>query len=257
MSINNNSATEIVLLGSGNVATHIGKALIKKGFVVKQVYSKTLVNAKLLADELQCTATNQPKKISKAPVYLICLKDDVVHEVLNKINFNKALLISTSGVLPLNIFKAYSSNVAVMYPLQTFSKHKKVKLKEVPFLIEATNKTCLNKVNTIAEQLSKHVQPINSKQRNYLHLAAVFACNFSNHLYFIAEQICKEHHLDFNLLKPLIVQTAKKINDLSPSKAQTGPAQRNDFSTIENHLELLKVNADLQSLYKVFTNRII
>lgn len=249
----------IVLIGSGNLATHLGKALIKKGFNILQVFSKTLANTQKLGNELNVPFSNNLTKLNlQADLYFLCVKDDAIHQILNKVNLNNKFIVHTSGSTPMALLKPYSKNTGVFYPLQTFNKEQKTKFKEVPLLIEANNAANRNKLLEIANKLSENVQLVNSAQRQQLHLAAVFACNFSNHLYTIAEKICTDHQIDFNLLKPLIKQTAKRIQeDISPSAVQTGPAIRKDYKIIEMQELLLKDQPFLLELYKIFTAEIM
>jgi predicted short-subunit dehydrogenase-like oxidoreductase (DUF2520 family) len=245
-----------VVLGSGNVATHLAKVLNKNNYKIKQVYSKTLLNAEYLAKQINCKATNDVSKIKEADCYLICLKDDSIFEVLNKINVSNKLLIATSGTLPLNVYLNYSRKVAILYPLQTLSKKRSVTFKKVPLLIEASGKQELKQINKIAHNISSYVVEASSEQRLKYHLAAVFANNFTNYLYQIAETICIDNKLDFELLKPLIIETAHKILNMSPVIAQTGPAKRSDLVIMQKHLSLLKKYPSYQFIYKWFSEQI-
>jgi predicted short-subunit dehydrogenase-like oxidoreductase (DUF2520 family) len=248
----------IVIIGSGNLATHLGRVLIKRGYNLVQVFSKTMANAKALGTELNVPFSNSVAKLNKAAdIYFLCVKDDVIHQFLNKIDLTNRLIVHTSGSTPLNILRPYSKNIGVFYPLQTFKKEQKAKFKEVPLLIEANTIANKNKLLSIARNLSNNVYELNSKQRQHLHLAAVFACNFTNHLYTIAESICVQNKIDFNLLKPLIKLTAKRIEDVSPAVLQTGPASRKDYKTIELQELLLKDDPVLLEIYKSFTKEIL
>jgi predicted short-subunit dehydrogenase-like oxidoreductase (DUF2520 family) len=248
----------IVIIGSGNLATHLGRVLIKRGYNLVQVFSKTMANAKALGTELNVPFSNSVAKLNKAAdIYFLCVKDDVIHQFLNKIDLTNRLIVHTSGSTPLNILRPYSKNIGVFYPLQTFKKEHKAKFKKVPLLIEANTVSNKNKLLSIARDLSKNVYELNSNQRQLLHLAAVFACNFTNHLYSIAENICSQNQIDFNLLKPLIKLTAKRIESESPAVLQTGPAFRKDYKTIEFQELLLKDDPVLLEIYKSFTKDII
>jgi len=149
------------------------------------------------------------------------------------------------------------NNCGVFYPLQTFSKNQKINFKDVPICIEANNKKTLNILSNLAKSVSNNIYFTNSEQRKSLHLAAVFACNFTNHLYSISENILKKENIDFEILKPLIIETANKIKNHSPLEMQTGPAIRNDKEIIKEHLKLLKRNKTEQNIYKLLTENII
>ena len=243
----------IVIIGSGNVATHLGIALRNEGYNILQVWSKQIENAKLLADKLDCTFTNSLKDLVTADLYITSVKDDKIAEVIS--NFQNINIAHTSGSIGLEIFKSNFTNYGVFYPLQTFNKEVDITFSEIPLCIEANNSEFEKELLKIGESLSNSVVKMNSEQRKQLHIAAVFACNFSNHMFSIADDILQKSNVDFNLLHPLIRQTIKKIEKHSPKNVQTGPAKRNDKNIIESHLQSLEKNQ--QELYKLITNSII
>lgn len=254
-----NTLKTITFIGAGNVATHLAKAFFSKGFTISQVYSQSLKNATLLASQINAKPFNRISELTdKNHIYIVCLKDDVIEQVLNRITIKNKLIVHTSGSVNLDIFKRLGfSNYGIFYPLQTFSKEKVVVLEEVPFCIEANNNENEQLLLELAKTLSNNVQLINSEQRKKLHLAAVFACNFSNYMYTIADELLSNHNLDLNLLKPLIIETANKIKDNSPKAMQTGPAKRKDKAVIENQLQLLVDSKDYQDIYRLITENII
>ena len=180
-------------------------------------------------------------------------KDDKIAEVIS--NFQNINIAHTSGSIGLEIFKSNFTNCGVFYPLQTFNKEVDITFSEIPLCIEANNPEFEKELLKIGESLSNSVVKMNSEQRKQLHIAAVFACNFSNHMFSIADDILQKSNVDFNLLHPLIRQTIKKIEKHSPKSVQTGPAKRNDKKIIESHLQSLEKNQ--QELYKLITNSII
>lgn len=241
----------ISLIGAGNLATRLGTALAAKGCNFLQVYSRTDFSAGKLAEALNCEPITDFKQVSPfADLYICMLKDDVLPTALPQINFGKGLVVHTAGSLPMHILSEYTSDYGVIYPLQTFSKQREVDFSEVPFFIEAVLPESLEKIRDLVSKLSDKIIASNFDQRKQLHLAAVFANNFVNYLYSIAENLVKEQHLDFKYLLPLIEETAHKVQTLAPDQAQTGPAVRCDRAVMDKHLELLKGHPDWRSLYE-------
>jgi predicted short-subunit dehydrogenase-like oxidoreductase (DUF2520 family) len=250
---------KVSIIGAGNVATHLAKSFFDNGFDIGQVFSRNLDNATILANQINAKAINTLSLLnSKADFYLICVKDDAVEQVLKNILFKDKVIAHTSGSVSMDIFFANNYlNYGIFYPLQTFSKDKEVNLKEIPFCIEGSNKSTENQLFEMALNLSDSVHFVNSEQRKVLHLAAVFACNFTNYMYTIANDITTKNDIDFDILKPLIKETAQKIMDNSPLAMQTGPAKRNDEEIIKNHLQMLSNNKAYQAIYKLITEQII
>ena len=238
---------KIILIGAGNVAHHLGLSLFGAGHQIIQVISKTQNSAKRLAEKLNADFEPDIRKINEADFAIIAVNDDAISFVAKQIK--NMPFAHTSGSVCLE-------NGGVFYPLQTFSKNIPLDLKKVPFCISAKDIDFENTLLEVAKSISNFVYIINKKQRKTLHLAAVFACNFSNQMYYIAEDLLKKSDLDFEMLKPLITETANKIKNLSPSNAQTGPAKRKDLQTIKNQINLLE-DDDLKSIYKLITNQIL
>ena len=248
----------IVLIGAGNVATQLGIALQEKGFPIVQVYSRTLNSAKILGEKLHTNYTNDIQQLNqKADIYIFALKDSVLPEILKELPAVSGLLIHTAGSLPLDIFKeSYSRRYAVLYPLQTFSKNRKISFDSIPFFIEANSIEDENLLEEIAFTLSDKVIRLSSEKRKQLHLAAVFACNFSNYIYTCAANILEKQDLPWEFLLPLIQETANKVKELHPKEAQTGPAIRYDQNVINKHLEMLSEEPNQQELYKQISQSI-
>lgn len=224
----------VLLVGKGNVATHLYEAFLNVDAVkVTQISSREL------------------DKIPQADVTIIAVSDDAITEVSSKITNN--FVVHTSGSVSINDLKN-STRKGVFYMLQTFSKDKNVDFSKVPFCLESESKEDYKLLETLAKSIGKKIYSINSEQRKTLHVAAVFVNNFTNHMYKIGNDICKENNVPFEILQPLIKETASKIEYLSPEKAQTGPAVRNDKKTIKNHLNLLDINQ--QEIYKILTKSI-
>jgi predicted short-subunit dehydrogenase-like oxidoreductase (DUF2520 family) len=247
----------IVLLGAGNVATQLGILLHDKGFPVVQVYNRTLSAAAILGKKLHAAYTCDIKTIfPDAGIYLFALSDSALATVASELPVSKGLWVHTAGSVPLDIFADYADRVGVLYPLQTFSKNRNLASLHFPFFIEANNPDDEDWLETIAYTLSNCVVRLSSEKRKYLHLAAVFACNFTNHLYALAAKLLEQQGLDWNLLLPLIRETASKVESTPPLHVQTGPAVRKDNEVIDRQLELLKACPDMQELYRLLSNSI-
>lgn len=230
----------IVLIGAGNVATHLGLALQDKGFSIIQVFSHTLLSAERLGKRLNISFTNDIQAIrTDADIYLFAVKDSALTGLLDTLPPTRALFIHTAGSLPMDIFSGYSTRAGVLYPLQTFSRDREVDFNAIPLFIEANNEADGMLLQGIADSLSSRVFALSSEKRKDLHLAAVFACNFVNHMYAIASGIVESNQIPREVLFPLIDETAAKIKALHPREAQTGPAVRNDRNVIDKHLQML------------------
>lgn len=254
---NLNKTFSIVLIGAGNVATHLGKALEKSGNKILQVYSYTNQSARVLANKINADFTCNLNELNlNADIYIVSVKDDAVYSIISQIKLKKAIIFHTSGSLPLSVFEAHFKHFGVFYPLQTFSKSKKLDFNKVPICIEANTPETLKVLRILGEQVSKQVISIDSNQRKKLHLAAVFACNFSNYMYAVADDILNENNMSLDILKPLIIETAQKIKENSPRKMQTGPAIRNDVNVMETHLKLLENHPEYQSVYALLSKLI-
>lgn len=248
---------EIVLIGSGSVATHLGLAFKAKGIKICQVFSRNPSNAENLAQKLETTfITDISDLYMGADFYIYALKDSALKSILKKMDMPDGIQIHTAGSTPMNEFENYTTNYGVFYPLQTFTIEKKINFKQVPICIEASNMVVLQKLHDLAMLLTTKIYVVNSEQRKKLHLAAVFACNFTNYMYDISSTIMEDSGIDFELIKPLIIETANKIKTISPYKAQTGPAVRFDEITIARHLHMLDDYPDIKKVYNLLTKEI-
>ena len=243
----------ITIIGSGNVAQHLIKAFTKSEAVeIVQVFSrKKEVLLSLLNEDLIITDLNN---FQPADLYIIAVSDNAINEVSKQLPFQNQLVVHTSGAAPIDILDPKNRR-GVFYPLQTFSKSKDVDFSNIPICLEAENTFDYRELESGAKCITKAVFAIASEQRKALHVAAVFVNNFTNHLYQIGKDICDEHRVPFEVLKPLIQETAEKINTLGPSDAQTGPAKRNDSNTIESHLAFL-TNENQKNIYNILTQSI-
>ncbi|WP_047789247.1 Rossmann-like and DUF2520 domain-containing protein [Tenacibaculum mesophilum] len=243
---------KVAIIGGGNVATHLANAFSKTNEVsLVQMYARNIEQIEHLKEVTPIT--NSIELLTEADVYIIAISDDAIGDVSRKIEQKNGLVVHTSGSVAMQSLQN-SGRKGIFYLLQSFSKDKDVNFDEIPFCLEAENEEDLQLLETLAKSIGKKVYRINSEQRKRLHVAAVFVNNFTNHMYKIGADICNEYQVPFEVLLPLIQETAQKITELSPKAAQTGPAKRNDQKTIQNHLALL--NAEQQEIYKLITKSI-
>jgi predicted short-subunit dehydrogenase-like oxidoreductase (DUF2520 family) len=247
----------ITFIGAGNLATRLGLALKNKGYKFLQVYSRTIESAGFLAEKLDCEPVNTAESISgKADLYICALKDDILAEVLGKAGLKNRMLVHTSGSLTMSVLAPFSDNYGVLYPLQTFSKDREVDFKNIPVFIEASGSEVLEIIKKLSSELSDKVVELDSEKRKSLHVSAVFACNFVNYLYTVSGDILEKNDLDFRYLIPLIDETAKKLHEMSPVSAQTGPAKRYDNKIIEQHISMLSYSPEIANLYEAMSKLI-
>jgi predicted short-subunit dehydrogenase-like oxidoreductase (DUF2520 family) len=243
---------KVVILGGGNVALHLTTQLLKtKGVKVVQVYNRTIDNVKHL--ENRTSITNNLPQLKDADIYIICVSDNAISNLSSKLNLKNKLVVHTSGSIAMNELHS-NSNKGVFYLLQSFSKKRKLNFSKIPICIEAEKNDDLILLEKLGNLISNNLFFINSEQRKNLHVAAVFINNFVNHLYHIGNEICDNNKVPFEILQPLIQETAKKITELPPLDAQTGPAKRNDTKTIEKHKAIL--TTDQQEIYTLLTKSI-
>lgn len=245
---------KIVIIGSGNVAQHLIATFEENAAIeIVQVYSRKLHSKVAGIDTYRMVY--DLANLREADLYIIAVSDDAISAVAQALPFVNRLVVHTSGTAPITAINAKNRS-GVFYPLQTFTKNKAVDFKTIPICLEAENSTDYRVIEKVAKSISDSVYPINSEQRKALHVAAVFVNNFTNHLFQIGEAICKKNHVPFEILKPLIAETVSKINDLNPAEAQTGPAKRNDQTTIQTHLNYL-ADENQKNIYKILTQSIL
>ena len=243
----------VVLLGAGNVATHLYKAFNKAdGITVNQWFNRSLKPLQPFKNNVEIT--NNISQLKDADVYIIAVSDDAISQLSSQFLFENRLVVHTSGSVSLhNLDKKHLRGV--LYPLQTFSKNTDLNFETVPFCIEIEHKRNLNILKELISNIGSKSYKVNSEQRAALHLAAVFVNNFTNQIYRIGHEIAESKSVDFNILKPLIKETATKIDNLSPYLAQTGPAKRNDKKTVKKHLKALDKNIH-KEIYELITKSI-
>lgn len=247
---------KVVCIGSGNVATHMAIALKSNGAELLQIWSRKLENARNLADLVDAEAIADLNLLERsADLYVISVKDDAIPQVAGALAGLKGLVVHTSGAAGIEVLSSFTRH-GVFYPLQTFSKSRPVNFANVPLCLEAVDLNALDELKAIGLNLGSPVYEVNSEKRRVLHLSAVFACNFVNHLYGLGHRVLEKHNLEFEMLRPLIAETAEKVRDDFPENVQTGPAVRNDEETMTKHLALLEGNLQLQEIYQTLSNSI-
>lgn len=248
---------KIVLIGAGRVATQLGSAFKKAGVTILQVYSRTGPSARALAKKLSCKHTSQLKEISgEGDLYILAVNDDAIAELAKKLRLGSSTVVHTSGSVDMKILKNISSSYGVLYPLQTFSHPRATDISAVPFCIEASSAATEKKITLLVKKISQNIHRINSSERALLHLSAVFANNFSNYMYALSYAMLKKKNISFDLLHPLILETAAKAVSVDPLSAQTGPALRGDKKTIAKHLKMLRGNRNARRIYKLLSKSI-
>lgn len=245
------------MLGAGNVASQMALALTKAGHQIVQVYNRSRESGEELATKAGASYTNDLTNLAEADVYIISVKDDVISEIASKLRLDNKFVAHTSGTKSRELLKDISSNYGIFYPLQTMTKAATVDFEQIPFLLEGSNNATVLELEGLAASLTKRIYVVDEQQRQWIHLAAVFANNFTNHMYSISERLLLDQGLPFDILKPLIFKAIENMETFSPSQLQTGPAVRGDYQVIDKHLQLLADEQRLKKVYEVLTDSII
>ncbi len=235
---------KIVFIGAGNLATRLSLAMQRVGMQIGQVYSHTEASARQLATRLGCPWTNDLSALQEdGDLYVFSLKDTVLSDVISKVKPNNGMWVHTAGSMPMSVFEGYAQRFGVLYPLQTF------------IFLEANTDKNADYLKNIASALSENVRFMSSEKRRSLHLAAVFACNFTNHIYTLSYKLLENESIPADVLLPLIDETVSKIHSMPPAAAQTGPAIRYDENVINKHLAMLD-DPDMQAIYRLLSQSI-
>ena len=246
----------VVLIGSGNTATILGRLMKQSNHQIVQVFGRTAATTDALAKQLGASYCTDAGKIdNSADLYVIAVSDEAVSEVASKLSLHNKLVVHTAGSVPKEVLKHASVNYGVLYPLQSLRKEMK-ELPLIPLLVDGNTSDDLTLIYDFAQTLSKQVQKANDEERLRYHLAAVMVNNFSNHLYTLVQDYCKQTGTDFGFLLPLVQQLPQRLADHLPQDLQTGPAIRGDKATINKHLQLLSDHPQIKNLYALFTDSI-
>ncbi len=251
---------KIVLIGAGRLATNLGVALKKAGHRIEAVFSRTQTAADALAERLMISlATDDLTALPKdADIYIISVKDCALQVVVDQVTKGREghLFVHTAGSMPLGVFAGHTEHYGVFYPMQTFSKERIVDFQEIPLFIEASDEHTKTLMLQLAKTISSNVYELSTIERKYLHLAAVFACNFTNHCYTLSADILARHGLPFDVMLPLIDETTRKVHEMHPQEAQTGPAIRWDENVIGMQSELLVQDTTMRRIYDLLSRSI-
>ena len=233
---------KVVIIGTGRLASNLGPALAEAGHEVVMVNSRTLDGLPREAD-----------------VFIIAVKDDALVEVIMRVTQGREeqLIAHTAGSLPLSLFEGRAKHFGVFYPMQSFSKERRVDFCQIPIFLEASDADSLNCLHVLASSISDSVYEMSTSERKFLHLAAVFACNFSNHCYALAADVLAQHGLPFSVMLPLVDETARKVHQFHPRDAQTGPAVRHDETVMSMQSQLLADEPLKQQIYNLLSESII
>ena len=263
---------KIVLIGAGNLATHLGKALHAAGHDMLQVFSRTMQSAETLASLLDAEPFTDIAQVrDDADVYIFSVKDSALVQLVAQLCRHEAdglgedgavnalrkakkgeherVFLHTAGSMPLSVFKGMAQHYGVLYPMQTFSKQREVDFSIIPCFVEANDEFAQKQIEGLAREISGRVYQLSSEDRKYLHLSAVFACNFANHCYAISQELLEEHGIPFDVMLPLINETAAKVHEMKPKDAQTGPAVRYDENVIDKQSKLLENHPHFKKVY--------
>lgn len=263
---------KIVLIGAGNLATHLGKALHAAGHDMVQVFSRTMQSAETLASLLDAEPLTDIAQVrDDADVYIFSVKDSALVQLVAQLCRHEAdglgedgavnalrktkkgeherVFLHTAGSMPMSVFKGMAQHYGVLYPMQTFSKQREVDFSIIPCFVEANDEFAQKQIEGLAREISGRVYQLSSEDRKYLHLSAVFACNFANHCYAISQELLEEHGIPFDVMLPLINETAAKVHEMKPKDAQTGPAVRYDENVIGKQSKLLENHPHFKKVY--------
>lgn len=248
---------KVVLIGAGRVATQLGQVLSQRQIRISQVYSRTMSSAKQLAAGLDSKPETDLSQLDRnADLYIISVADDAIAEVVRQMHLPGKIIVHTSGSVEMEALGSVSEKHGVFYPLNTFSKSRTIDLFSTPICVEANDKNIEKELVELGRLISGDVRLISSQQRAVIHLAAVFACNFTNFMIVNADEILKNAGLDFDIMLPLINETISKLRDMAPKNAQTGPAVRNDHMVLQKHLEMLKDDPGKREIYDAISKEI-
>lgn len=250
---------KIVFVGAGNLATNVARALKDAGHEITQVYSRTQASADALASQVGAEAVSDLDGVAReADIYIVSVKDGALSDVVARLcdGSRRGLFVHTAGSIPMSIFDGHAGRYGVFYPMQSFSKERLVDFSVIPLFVEGSDDQTLQTALALADSIKAKAYPLSSADRQYLHVAAVFACNFANHCYALSAEVLQRHGIDFRVMLPLIDETARKVHQLTPVEAQTGPAVRNDMNVVTHHLDLLSSTPWLATIYEEFSKDI-
>ncbi|MFY7964760.1 MAG: Rossmann-like and DUF2520 domain-containing protein [Chitinophagaceae bacterium] len=248
---------QVTIIGTGNVATVLGKVFFANKHQIIQVYGRNIDAARVLADETNANPTDSLSNLNdEADIYIIAVSDKSIETICHQINLKNKIVLHTAGSVSVNLLKNTSANYGVLYPIQSLRNNMNIET-PIPFLIDGNNEITILTIENLAKTISRKVERGGDAERLKLHTAAVFSCNFVNYMYLQSANFCEANHINFSLLQELIEETATRLRRHHPKEVFTGPAVRKDLATIEKHLEQLKENPQAQQLYKLISEMIM
>ena len=246
----NTTITSVIIIGTGSVAECFIQHFLTNGIIVLQQFGRKC------PDKVQVPFTNNPNTLSlDADLYIIAVSDDAINDIAFRLPKVQGIIVHTAGSVSIDVLSRFEQ-YGVLYPLQSFSKGRKIDLRDVPFIVEGNTEEIQNRLSLFTEKIAKSVTIVPYSNRLQIHLAAVFASNFSNHMNTIAQKLLDDKNIAFSLLKPLLQETFDKILTTNPKDAQTGPAKRNDRNILEKHKEMLASNPNFQEIYQIVSKSI-
>lgn len=247
---------KVSFIGSGNVATVLAKQLFHRGFTIVDIYSKQIYHAQQLAETVSARAIDDLKNLTlTADIFIIAVSDKSISQIINQLFLSDKLVIHTAGAVSIEVLNKVSKSYGVLYPIQTLRKEMNSEV-EIPFMIDGNNSYTTNLIENLVNKLQQSFVYGTDEKRLKIHVAAVFASNFVNYLYYLSSDYCTKEQIDFKLLQPIIEQTAMRLQSNLPGEVFTGPAFRGDKNSIEMHLSLLAHYPDLQKWYALITDGI-
>jgi predicted short-subunit dehydrogenase-like oxidoreductase (DUF2520 family) len=248
---------KISFAGAGNVAGALCKALHEKKHIIEHIVSRNEVRGLTFANDFNSTWSDNYSFPSTSELIIVSVPDNAIKEILGRIKCNKnAIVLHTSGSVGIDVFKGHFTNYGVLYPLQTFSSGRNHEFSSIPLFIEGSDNSTLHIIQDISGTLSKSVYHCDSEHRRMLHLAAVFSCNFTNHMMTRGKELANRAGFPFEILEPLLKETIQKAFDKGPENSQTGPAVRNDTDTLKKHLEMLSFSPEMRDIYELISRSI-
>jgi predicted short-subunit dehydrogenase-like oxidoreductase (DUF2520 family) len=249
---------QLTIIGAGNVGHNFGKAFRQAGYLIKEIYSRTQHSAMLLSQTMNCNFTTKLSELSSdTDLIILAVNDDALEEVIKQIKIKDKPIVHTSGSTPISVFEGHGfEHYGIFYPVQSFSKNETESLAPIPICVEGNDQQMEDLLLSLASSVSNKVYSMDSEKRKALHIAAVFANNFTNHMFHIAHDLLKQNKISFEIIRPLLEKTSLKIKSETPLNAQTGPAVRNDRKVIDNHLDYLKEQEEYREIYEIVTNNI-
>ncbi len=248
----------VVIIGAGNVASVFGRLISAASHEIIQVYSRSISSAQSLGKELGCSFVDNLEAVDlTADIYILAITDNALQNIQDSLFLGDKLVVHTAGSVSKKVLSNISSQYGVLYPLQSLRKDQSADQSIIPLLIDANKESVLSIIEQFAFTLSSVVCIVGDDKRLCLHLAAVIVNNFTNHLYTLTAEYCKNEEVDFKMLQPIIEQTALRLRANLPADLQTGPAIRNDQSTLDKHIQALANHPELKTIYLIFTESLL